>query len=186
MSRQHPARWPSPYAPDTPAPAGRRITGEQPGPTFRTGGKRSAQNPAKAGPASVSDWSQVAAVPAMGRLPWPEDRNRLRYSHSGSDASNGQDPARGESNRYTVTSAVIAAVLYCCTRCPGVRIMVLTCGATETRTPDLLHAIHTPAVAGRGCMWPCVEFTCGFRGCTWPGVAWCRCTLAPHLAPRTR
>ena len=78
----------------------------------------------------------------MGRLPWPEDRNRLRYSHSGSDASNGQDPARGESNRYTVTSAVIAAVLYCCTRCPGVRIMVLTCGATETRTPDLLHAME--------------------------------------------
>jgi hypothetical protein len=48
---------------------------------------------------------------------------------------------------------------------------LVTCGffggATETRTPDLLHAIHTPAAAERGLAWLCAEFTCGFRGPPW-------------------
>ncbi len=44
--------------------------------------------------------------------------------------------------------------------------------------------MHTPAVARCGWTSPDVAFTCGFRGWTWPGVAWCRRTLAPHLAPR--
>jgi len=56
-------------------------------------------------------------------------------------------------------------------------------GAKGTRTPGLLHAMHIPAVAQCGWTSPCVAFTCGFRGCTWPDVAWCRSTLAPHLAP---
>ena len=68
-----------------------------------------------------------------------------------------------------------------------IRIILLTLGgAMGIRTPDLLHAMQTPPVATCGWAWPCVEFTCGFRGCVWPGVAWCRSTLAPHLAPRTR
>jgi hypothetical protein len=59
-------------------------------------------------------------------------------------------------------------------------------GATETQTPDLLHATHTPAVATCGWTWPRVAFTCGLRGRAWPDMAWCRSTLAPHLAPRDR
>src|SRR6266567_3852452 len=39
------------------------------------------------------------------------------------------------------------------------------------RTPGLLHAMHTPNVAGCGWTSPGVAFTCGFRGWTWPGVA---------------
>src|ERR1022692_2690314 len=54
----------------------------------------------------------------------------------------------------------------------GFRIMLLNWGgAMGIRTPDLLHAIHTPPVAGCGRTWPCVAFTCGFRGWTWPDVA---------------
>jgi hypothetical protein len=67
----------------------------------------------------------------------------------------------------------------------GFRIVPLTCGAMRIRTPDLLHAMHTPAVARCGWTSPCVALTCGFRGWTWPSVAWCLSTLAPHLAPGT-
>ncbi len=37
--------------------------------------------------------------------------------------------------------SIAAAVLSGCTRCPGFRILLLTSGAMEIRTPDLLHAI---------------------------------------------
>jgi hypothetical protein len=40
------------------------------------------------------------------------------------------------------TSCHRVAVLCCCTRWPGFRIMSLTCGAKGIRTPDLLHAMR--------------------------------------------
>ena len=56
--------------------------------------------------------------------------------------------------------------------CSGIRNLCFDLGgAMGIRTPDLLHAIHTPTVAGCGLMSPSVAFTCGFRGWTSPGVA---------------
>ena len=42
--------------------------------------------------------------------------------------------------------ALTAAVLSCCTRSSGFRIISLTCGAMGIRTPDLLHAMEPTSV----------------------------------------
>jgi len=42
--------------------------------------------------------------------------------------------------------ALTAAVLSCCTRSSGFRIISLTCGAMGIRTPDLLHAISRQVI----------------------------------------
>jgi hypothetical protein len=48
---------------------------------------------------------------------------------------------RAAPNWCAAPHATAVAVLCCCTRGPGFRIMSLTCGAKGTRTPGLLHAI---------------------------------------------
>src|ERR1022692_1963996 len=45
-------------------------------------------------------------------------------------------------NGRAAPQVIAVAVLSCCTRCPGFRIICLTCGAMGIRTPDLLHAMQ--------------------------------------------
>jgi hypothetical protein len=51
------------------------------------------------------------------------------------------------------------------------------------RIPDLLHAIQAGAVSGRGPVSPGMPFTSSDCGGMWPGIAGCRASLAPDLAP---
>ena len=50
----------------------------------------------------------------------------------------------------TASRLVAAAVLSCCTPCPGFRILSLTCGAKGIRTSDLLHAMQVRRCACQG------------------------------------
>jgi len=108
--------------------------------TTGTSDKRSASKTchSRPGKASVNDRSQVVDD-ARRRDVCPGQRTStaLGARNPAAGASNGQERSGAKPNRCAITSAVTVAVLYCCTRCPAVRIMVLTCGATETRTPDL-------------------------------------------------
>ncbi len=80
----------------------------------------------------------------------------------------------------------------CPSRCPSVtcRSPVICSdhvsdlgGAMGIRTPDLLHAIHTPAIASCRPTSPGMALTCRDSRRARPGVAWRRATLAPKLAP---
>lgn len=57
-------------------------------------------------------------------------------------------------------------------------------GRYERHGGGLLLPKHIPAVARRRLAWPDVAFTCTDNRWTWPGVARCRPSLAPNLAPR--
>jgi hypothetical protein len=49
-------------------------------------------------------------------------------------------------NGRAAPRAFAVAVLSCCTRCPGFRFRLLSCGAMGIRTPDLLPAIQRQPV----------------------------------------
>ena len=57
-------------------------------------------------------------------------------------------------------------------------------GRYERHGGGLLLPKHIPAVARRRLAWPDAAFTCTDNRWTWPGVARCRPSLAPNLAPR--
>ena len=60
-----------------------------------------------------------------------------------------QPMKRPDPGARAAPDAVAVAVLCCCTLDPGFRILLLTCGAKEIRTPDLLHAIQRQPVHPR-------------------------------------
>jgi hypothetical protein len=66
-------------------------------------------------------------------------RQEAESENPASRSSRGRSP---DPDRRAASLASTVAVLCCCTRCPGFRIMSLTNGAMGIRTPDLLHAIQ--------------------------------------------
>ena len=77
----------------------------------------------------------------IGHSPWSRSPKTLPGPASAGYASNPGGEAEPNSGWPGSVTCSWVAVLCCCTRCPGFRIMSVTCGAKGTRTPGLLHAI---------------------------------------------